>query len=160
MPVDPFECGREQSTTLLVERVCAAAQLCNRLGQVGALAVEGFDLGTDLGRLAFGHQIDRSDAGALAVEAIEPFGACDSLGRALALTETGERLQFRRPRPEAFGNLTRKSGHRFLGARRLHLKSRPALARFSQSLIAEARALGCLPQPAFPGRQPIGCLTR
>ena len=56
-----------------VERRDAAAQSRNRLRQIGAFAVEPGKALADLGLLAFGEQVDRTDRFALADKAVQKY---------------------------------------------------------------------------------------
>ena len=90
MAVDPLERRRQPLPHFVVECRNAAAQPRDRLGQLGALALQLGDPRLDLGGLALGHQIDRAHAVALADQAVQPRRGLGRIGGASPSLSSGE----------------------------------------------------------------------
>jgi len=149
MRVDALESCGQALPPLLVECRDAAAQPCDRLGQLGALAPQAGDARFSLGGLALGHQIDRADAVALAHQPIEPGRRLGRIWWHFVRGETGKFRQSLGRLVDPLADLAGQGHQCFVRALTQHFGSGPLLARLGQRLIGEPGILRCLAQPGL-----------
>ena len=142
---------------LVVERRDAAPQPGDRLGQVGALALQTGDPRLDFGGLALGHQIDRAHAVALADQPVQPCRGLGRIGRRFASGELRRARRAPRARHRAARGFRAASRAKASAApSRSAFEPRQPLASLGKGLIGEARGIGRLPQLRLADRQRIG----
>ena len=156
MAVELLE-GRSQPLAhFTVECGDAVAQSCDRLGQIGALALQVGDPRFELGGLGFGHQIDRTHAVAFADQAVQPGRGFGGIGGDFVLRNSRDFGQLLGCDTDPLADIAGEARHGFVCAIPQPLEPRQALASLAQYVIGQAGGFRGFAQLPFADGQRVG----